>query len=71
MTSEGHPRPQLVRPGWRSLDGPWQFAYDDRDVGVRDRWVGDPAAFDRVILVPYPPESPASGIGDPGMHPVL
>ena len=70
-TSEGHPRPQLVRPGWRSLDGRWQFAYDDRDAGLRNGLMGDPGAFDRVILVPYPPESPASGIGDRGRHPVL
>ncbi len=70
-TSEGHPRPQLVRPGWRSLDGEWRFAYDDRDAGLRERWAGRPGAFDRVITVPYPPESPASGIGDRGVHPVL
>lgn len=70
-TSEGHPRPQLVRPGWRSLDGPWQFTHDDRDLGRAHGWVNDPDAFDRVVLVPYPPESPASGIGDRGPHPVL
>ena len=31
----------------------------------------DEGAFDRTIVVPYPPESPASGIGDRGLHPVL
>ncbi len=69
--SEGHPRPQLVRSGWRSLDGPWQFAHDDQDVGLRQDWLHDPDAFDRTITVPYPPESPASGIGDRGPHEVL
>jgi beta-galactosidase/beta-glucuronidase len=68
-----HPRPQLLRSGWGSLDGPWQFAHDDEDRGLRDRWY-DPAgggAFDREIRVPFPPESSASGIGDTGFHPVV
>jgi beta-galactosidase/beta-glucuronidase len=68
-----YPRPQLVRREWAALDGPWQFAYDDDDVGVRDGWF-EPAsagAYDRTIEVPYPPESPASGIGDTGFHPVV
>ena len=24
-----HPQPQLTREAWRSLDGAWEFAYDD------------------------------------------
>jgi beta-galactosidase/beta-glucuronidase len=68
---EGHPRPQLTRPGWVSLDGQWRFAHDDADQGVRNRWIDRPEMFDRVITVPYPPESPASGIGDRDPHPVL
>ena len=67
-----HPRPQLVRAGFQRLDGPWDFAYDDEDTGVRDRWFqpGEDA-FDRTITVPFPPESPMSGIGDPTGHPYL
>jgi beta-galactosidase/beta-glucuronidase len=68
-----YPRPTLVRDSWRSLDGEWQFGYDDDDRGVADGWYApdrsDP--FDRAITVPYPPESPASGIGDTGYHPVV
>jgi beta-galactosidase/beta-glucuronidase len=62
-----HPRPQLQRAGWRSLDGTWQFAFDD------EGRIHDPAAvrFDRTIRVPFPPESAASGIHDPGFHRVL
>lgn len=50
-TYPAHPRPQLQREGWRSLDGAWQFAYDDAA-----QW-RTPAevAFDRKIVVPYPP----------------
>jgi len=55
------------------LDGPWRFAHDDKDCGLGDRWY-DPARtdpFDREIRVPFPPESPASGIHDTGFHPVV
>jgi beta-galactosidase/beta-glucuronidase len=59
-----HPRPQLQRDRWRSLDGTWEFAYDD------EQRYGSPgeAQFDRRIRVPYPPEAEASGIGDHGFH---
>ncbi|MEW2544707.1 glycoside hydrolase family 2 TIM barrel-domain containing protein [Streptomyces sp. NPDC047002] len=72
----GHPRPQLVREvDWHDLSGPWDFAHDDADRGRDERWM-DPAApaedpFTRTITVPFPPESPASGIHDTGFHPVL
>ncbi len=66
-----HPRPQLARPGWTDLGGVWEFAYDDRDVGRHERWQLRPDVFDRTIVVPFPPESPASGIGDRGYHPVV
>ncbi|BEP13308.1 glycoside hydrolase family 2 TIM barrel-domain containing protein [Acidothermaceae bacterium B102] len=68
-----YPRPQLCRPGWRSLDGVWAFAYDDADAGHREGWFRPAAAdrFDRVIVVPFPPESPASGIADRGPHPTV
>lgn len=61
-----HPRPQLQREHWRSLDGNWQLAYDDHARWSEPRQV----VFDREIRVPYPPESTASGIGDPRFHPV-
>ncbi len=68
-----YPRPTMVRPGWASLDGRWEFAHDDADDGARARWfaAADAHRFDRTIEVPYPPESPASGIGDVGFHPIV
>ena len=67
-----HPRPQLTRPDWVDLCGTWDFAFDDHSVGITDLWHRDgSAAFDRVIQVPFPFESPASGIGDTGFHPVV
>ncbi|WP_158880548.1 glycoside hydrolase family 2 protein [Amycolatopsis anabasis] len=65
------PRPQLVRPGWIDLCGDWQFAFDDEDRGLAARWERDANAFDRTITVPYPPESPLSGVHAPEPHPVV
>lgn len=63
----------MCREQWASLDGIWQFAHDDDDTGLTDRWFepGTTTPYAREIEVPFPPESPASGIGDRGMHPVV
>jgi beta-galactosidase/beta-glucuronidase len=55
-----------------SLDGEWDFAYDDADRGLTERWAerGD-AAFPLRIMVPFVPESRASGIGDRGFHSIV
>lgn len=62
-----HPCPQLARDRFRLLDGPWDFAYDDER-----RWhCPHQVRFERSIVVPFPPESSASGIGETGFHPVV
>ncbi|MDM4762146.1 glycoside hydrolase family 2 TIM barrel-domain containing protein [Galbitalea sp. SE-J8] len=67
-----YPRPQLVRPDWADLGGRWGFRDDPDDVGRRDGWHrGWADAEGGAIIVPFPPESPASGIGDAGFHPVV
>jgi beta-galactosidase/beta-glucuronidase len=66
-----YPRPQLVRPHWAELSGPWGFAFDDDDEGLAIGWHDDPQAITGTITVPYPPESEASGVHDPGYHRVL
>jgi beta-galactosidase/beta-glucuronidase len=72
-----YPRPMLRREAWMSLDGTWDFAHDDNGVGLTERWFeatttdNTAAVFSRTIQVPYPPESPASTIGDRGFHPVV
>jgi beta-galactosidase/beta-glucuronidase len=72
--SGNYPRPQLVRSSWASLDGEWDFAFDDDDQGLEGAWYlpGDKsdAAFSSTIRVPFPPESSASTIGDNGFHSV-
>ncbi|MBA2754750.1 MAG: glycoside hydrolase family 2 [Chloroflexia bacterium] len=66
-----HPRPQFARSRWIDLTGPWGFAHDDADAGSDAGWHDRTEPFDRTITVPFPPESRASGIGDPGFHPVV
>ncbi len=67
-----YPRPQMVRDQWTDLNGPWDFAYDDEDRGEQEGWYRPGhEAFTRRIRVPFPPESSASGIDDPGFHEVL
>lgn len=65
-----YPRPQLVRPDWADLSGPWEFSFGGLDDPVESR-VGVSWSDARSILVPFPPESPASGIAEPGYHEVL
>lgn len=69
---EDAPNPQFVRQPMVDLTGTWSFRYDDDDVGLRQEWWqsawGDAC---RQIVVPYPPESERSGIGDPSFHPVV
>ena len=55
-----YPRPQLMRAQWSDLCGSWQFSAGRADAQPAD------IVFERSILVPFPPESRASGIGDPG-----
>src|ERR1043165_3252509 len=57
------PRPQMLRESFRDLSGTWGFAHDDADRGLAEGW-SDGRALPREITVPYPPESPASGIGE-------
>jgi beta-galactosidase/beta-glucuronidase len=62
--ARGHPRPQLRRAGWTNLDGPWQFALDRE---ARWREPGD-VRWERTIVVPFAPESRASGVHDTSFY---
>lgn len=57
-----YPRPQFVRPDWLTLNGEWQFEVDRGDSGENRGLRSRPLAGS--ILVPFAPESTASGIGD-------
>lgn len=66
-----YPRPDLVRHDWIGMNGEWEFAFDDQDQGLVKDWAHDPKSFTKKIIVPFPYQSPLSGIGDPAIHPVI
>lgn len=55
------PRPDRLRPHWLTLNGQWQFAFDQNNQGLRDRWYEKPD-FPLRIEVPFPYQSQLSGI---------
>ncbi|MGI8717416.1 MAG: glycoside hydrolase family 2 protein [Lapillicoccus sp.] len=55
-----HPRPQLVRDDWLSLNGTWEFEIDAADSGL-ERGLRTRALTGQ-ILVPFAPESALSGV---------
>lgn len=61
---EGHPRPQFTRRAFISLDGEWDFCFDEKNCGKADRFYRDFPAKPRKIRVPYAYQSEASGIGE-------
>ncbi|MDF1522287.1 MAG: hypothetical protein P1P87_05640 [Trueperaceae bacterium] len=61
-----HPRPRLRRERWVNLNGAWDFAIDPAGAGPTDAPRTD---LGRTILVPFAPESRASGVGERGFIP--
>jgi len=63
-----YPRPQFVRREWQSLNGAWEFRFDDDNVGEAQRWQENFAGT-HTIIVPFTYETKASGIGEQTFHP--
>src|SRR5947209_12239354 len=57
-----YPRPQLVRKDWLSLNGLWEFAFDDKNEGRSAGWSSG-KELEQKILVPFTFEAALSGIG--------
>src|SRR5256885_15640199 len=57
-----YPRMQLRREQWTNLNGSWEFAIDAEATWSSPREV----QFDRRIIVPFAPETPASGVEETG-----
>ena len=51
-----YPRPQMLRPDWKSLNGLWDYAVTAKSEAC-------PKTFDGKILVPFAIESSLSGVG--------
>src|ERR1700712_2761690 len=63
-STEEHPNPQMRRACWHSLNGAWDFSIDPHGLIEEP---GD-VTWDREIVVPFSPETKASGIADTGFY---
>ena len=67
-----HPRPDFVRDTFNSLNGEWQFAFDDEDRGFTEKWYLPGTTFPMTIQVPFAYQAKMSGIGPTDeIHPIL
>jgi beta-galactosidase/beta-glucuronidase len=72
-----HPRPDWFRPKtqWQTLNGEWNFAFDDHDIGEDHgwwQWNGEgKGPFEKTIVVPFAHQTEASGIADKNVHEVI
>lgn len=60
-----YPRPQLVRENWELLNGPWQFAFDDEDAGMKAEWYRGGTELPMTIQVPFTYETELGGLDLP------
>jgi beta-galactosidase/beta-glucuronidase len=65
-----HPNPIFRRRDWLSLDGTWEFGFDDGGAGPAAEWLNKPD-FGSSIVVPFAYQAKLSGIGDRSVHPVM
>lgn len=66
-----YPQPQFQRENWQTLNGPWEFEYDDDGKGQAANWASGERKFLRTIVVPFAPETAKSGIGDTAFHSIV
>ncbi len=66
-----HPNPIFARADWQTLNGPWEFEFDDQNRGLAEGWQAGSKRFTRTIQVPYAFQSRLSGIADTSFHDVV
>lgn len=66
-----YPRPQFRRDDWISLNGEWEFAFDDDNTGIKRGYPTGRYELDRRINVPFSYQYEASGIADESVHEVV
>jgi len=66
-----YPRPDFARAQWQTLNGTWEFEFDDADRGIAEKWYTGGKRFARTIVVPYAFQTRLSGIGDTNFHDVV
>lgn len=66
-----YPRPQLKRALWQSLNGDWEFVFDDNEDGERRNPASGTVALGKKIRVPFAYQTPAGGIDSRELHEVV
>ncbi len=67
-----YPRPDLARAEWQTLNGAWEFEFDDGNRGMKEGWYKNAAQkFSRTIQVPFAFQTKLSGINDPSYHDIV
>lgn len=66
-----YPRPQFRRDEWQSLNGEWEFEFDDAGDGVKRGLPTGKVKLRTKIVVPFSYQWEASGIGDRAQHDVV
>lgn len=62
-----YPRPQFVRKKWQSLDGDWAFDFDDKRLGMKEKWYKK-NILEQTITVPFAYQAKASGVNNQEVH---
>lgn len=70
-TRNAYPRPQFVRDEWQNLNGFWQFCFDDKNLGLEEKWYLEEKKFNKQIQVPFVYQCELSGIKDDNNHEIL
>ena len=65
-----YPRPQFERKCWLSLNGQWNFAFDDENIGIKNNWYKK-CELDQRINVPFAYQSKLSGINTKEIHDIV
>ena len=66
-----YPRPQFKRKKWLSLNGEWEFCFDDKNEGIKKGYYTGNESFSLKIAVPFAYQYSASKINCQEHHSVL
>ncbi|MGP4077060.1 glycoside hydrolase family 2 protein [Halobacillus sp. K22] len=70
-SSVEYPRPQFKRNHWYDLNGTWEFAWDDQNIGEQEGWHQAEESLPQQIKVPYAYQCKNSGINSQEPHDVV
>lgn len=65
-----YPRPDFKRESFQNLNGEWEFAFDDKNLGIKEKWYSA-GNLTRRIIVPYVYQCEMSGIGERDFHDIV